>query len=185
MESSADCSSQPPGSGALPSGMTPIFVRYGRLLARQLGQLADRFVKRAVRALAQQVGHLGPAVGEEVVDVAELVVAGAEPLLVRLHAHQRAHVAPVVDVPGRRVAVLLARQAGRHRVEVGALPERRRQLLESERQVEALRALDDVLGRRPLEQRDRGWRPRRSPASSAPSGCRSSGRGSASGVGRL
>ena len=59
----------------------------------------------------------------------------------------------VVDVPGGRVAVLLARQAGRHRVEVGALPERRRQLLESERDVEALRALDDVLGRRPLEQR--------------------------------
>ena len=58
----------------------------------------------------------------------------------------------VVDVPGRRVAVLLARQAGRHRVEVGALPERRRQLRESERHVEALGALDDVLGRRPLEQ---------------------------------
>ena len=29
MESSADCSSQPPGSGALPSGMTPIFAGTG------------------------------------------------------------------------------------------------------------------------------------------------------------
>ena len=97
--------------------------------------------------------HLGPAVGEEVVDVPELVVAGAEPLLVGLHAHQRADVLRAIDVPGRGVAVLLARQAGRHRIEVGALPERRRQLREAERDVEALGALDDGLGRRPLEQR--------------------------------
>ena len=70
-----------------------------------------------------------------------------------IDAHQRADVLRAVDVPGRRVAVLLARHAGRHRVEVGALPERRRQLGEAERDVEALGALDDGLGRRALEER--------------------------------
>ena len=51
------------------------------------------------------------------------------------------------------MAVLLAREPGRDRIKVAALPERGRQLVEAERDVEALGALDDVLRRRSLEQR--------------------------------
>ncbi len=109
-------------------------------------------MKGAVRPFAQQERHLGSAVRQEVVDVAELVVRGAEPPFVGLDAHQRAHVLVVVDVPGGGVGVLLARQPRRNRVEVAGLPERRRQLREPQRGVKALGALHDGFGRRSLEQ---------------------------------
>ena len=53
------------------------------------------------------------------------VTGGAEPLLVGLHAHERAYVALAVDVPGGGVAVLLARGVARYRVEIRFLPEAR------------------------------------------------------------
>src|SRR5207237_10578946 len=93
------------------------------LRAPELRKSACRFVKRAVRAFAQDERHLGATVREKVIDVAELVVAGGEPLLVRLHAHQGTDVLRVIDVPGGGVAVLLAREPGRHRIKIAALPE--------------------------------------------------------------
>ena len=127
-------------------------AQVGRLLAGQAREFADGLVEGAVGARTQQKGHVGAGVGQIVVEVPEFVVGRAEPLLVGLDAHERTDVRLAVDVPGRRVAILLARRRAVHRIQVGFPPETLGKAGKAQRDVEVLGGAHHELAASALEE---------------------------------
>ena len=111
-------------------------------------------MKSPVRPAAQHQRNRRLRITKIVIHMSEFVVGGLVPLGVRLNAHQRAHIVVEVEVPRRRMRVFFEARVRRYRIQRRFFPERRRQGLKTERNVELLRRMHHPLRRLRRHRRD-------------------------------